>query len=212
MTTSSSLNPARSSSSDPSKRRRLNGHLSAPLPSSSLRQSSLGPGTPKPQSAQQTRGGSAGPRPATKKPLRTAPPHQRIGHLNPAKKLSASRARQRLNAANRKSGLSNNVKASSVSSAGDSASVSELDGAGEAEEGEEDAEMMEDGIGEEDADGEGDDRKYCTCRSVSFGNMVACDNEECSYEWFHWSCVGMTREPAGKWYCPECRQKPGMGG
>lgn len=104
------------------------------------------------------------------------------------------------------------MKASSVSSTGDSASVSELDGAGEAEEGEEDAEIMDEGIGEEDADGEGDDRKYCTCRSVSFGNMVACDNEECPYEWFHWSCVGMTREPAGKWYCLECRQKPGMGG
>ena len=96
-------------------------------------------------------------------------------------------------------------------SRGDSASVSEPDG-GEADDGEEDAEMMEGEMGEEDADGEGDDRKYCTCRSVSYGNMIACDNDECPYEWFHWSCVGMTREPAGKWFCAECKQRLGIGG
>ena len=209
----SSLNPARSSSSDPSKRRRLNnGHLSVPPASSSLRQSSLGPGTPKPQAAQAARGSSVGPRPTTKKPPRTAPPHQRIGHLNPTKKPSNSQARRRLHAANRKSGLSTNVKASpSISSTGgDSASVSELDG-GEAEDVASDAEMGDAEIGDEDPDGEGDDtRKYCTCRSVSYGNMVACDNDDCPYEWFHWNCVGMTREPAGKWYCSECRQRLGI--
>ena len=62
----------------------------------------------------------------------------------------------------------------------------------------------------EDDDEQSDDRKYCTCRSVSYGNMVACDNDECAYEWFHWSCVGMTREPAGKWFCAECRAKLGI--
>ena len=62
------------------------------------------------------------------------------------------------------------------------------------------------GEGAEDDDG-GDDRKYCTCRSVSYGNMVACDNPECPFEWFHWSCVGMTKEPVGTWYCDECRIK-----
>lgn len=62
---------------------------------------------------------------------------------------------------------------------------------------------------EEDGN-DNDDKKYCTCRSVSYGNMVACDNEECAYEWFHWSCVGMTKEPAGKWYCAECRAKLGI--
>lgn len=71
-----------------------------------------------------------------------------------------------------------------MSSAGDSASVSELDG-GDGKDGEEDTEMMDGETGEEDAEGEGDDRKYCTCRSVSYGNMEACDNEECPYEWFH---------------------------
>lgn len=53
----------------------------------------------------------------------------------------------------------------------------------------------------------GDDRKYCFCRTVSFGDMVACDNEDCPYEWFHWSCVGLKSEPNGKWFCAECEKK-----
>ena len=59
--------------------------------------------------------------------------------------------------------------------------------------------------GEEEQD-EGDDKKYCICSSVSYGNMVACDNEQCPNEWFHWSCVGVKQEPVGKWYCPDCRE------
>ena len=54
-------------------------------------------------------------------------------------------------------------------------------------------------------DGEGDDEKrYCVCGSVSYGNMVACENDECPYEWFHYGCVGLTKEPVGVWFCPEC--------
>lgn len=72
----------------------------------------------------------------------------------------------------------------------------------------EDVEMEDVGAAEGgDEDDGGDDRKYCTCRSVSYGNMVACDNPECPYEWFHWSCVGMTKEPVGTWFCEECRNK-----
>ena len=69
--------------------------------------------------------------------------------------------------------------------------------------GEDEDVEMEDG---EDGDGEGDDKKYCICHSVSYGNMVACDNDECPNEWFHWSCVAVTREPVGKWFCPDCRR------
>lgn len=47
--------------------------------------------------------------------------------------------------------------------------------------------------------------KYCLCNGVSYGDMVACDNPKCPREWFHYDCVGLTRAPAGKWYCPECR-------
>lgn len=49
------------------------------------------------------------------------------------------------------------------------------------------------------------DDAYCLCQQGSFGNMVACDNPNCKYEWFHWDCVGLTEEPSGKWYCPACR-------
>lgn len=61
---------------------------------------------------------------------------------------------------------------------------------------------------EEHVDGE-DTKVYCTCRTVSHGDMVACDNEDCPYEWFHWKCVRLTREPPGTWYCEECRRRLG---
>ncbi|KAH7445294.1 hypothetical protein KP509_01G001300 [Ceratopteris richardii] len=48
---------------------------------------------------------------------------------------------------------------------------------------------------------------YCICNRVSFGEMVACDNENCKIEWFHYECVGITDPPKGKWYCPECAPK-----
>ncbi|KAH6650730.1 inhibitor of growth proteins N-terminal histone-binding-domain-containing protein [Chaetomium tenue] len=65
----------------------------------------------------------------------------------------------------------------------------------------------EDDLMDVDDDEAGDDRKYCSCQNVSFGNMVACDNDHCPYEWFHWGCVGLKSEPNGTWYCPECSEK-----
>lgn len=55
-----------------------------------------------------------------------------------------------------------------------------------------------------DDEDEGDERKYCLCQNVSYGDMAACDNDDCPYEWFHWSCVGLKSEPKGSWYCPVC--------
>ncbi|KAG6603493.1 PHD finger protein ING2-like [Cucurbita moschata] len=52
---------------------------------------------------------------------------------------------------------------------------------------------------------------YCICHQVSFGDMIACDNENCQGgEWFHYSCVGLTPETRfkGKWYCPTCKVLP----
>lgn len=46
--------------------------------------------------------------------------------------------------------------------------------------------------------------RYCMCNQVSYGDMVACDNEDCPYEWFHYPCVGISAPPKGKWYCPTC--------
>ncbi|KAF2136153.1 uncharacterized protein K452DRAFT_322619 [Aplosporella prunicola CBS 121167] len=52
-----------------------------------------------------------------------------------------------------------------------------------------------------------DEARYCLCDDVSYGTMVACENEGCPREWFHLACVGITGMPRrrAKWYCPECR-------
>uniref|UniRef100_A0A0N5A2T5 PHD-type domain-containing protein n=1 Tax=Parastrongyloides trichosuri TaxID=131310 RepID=A0A0N5A2T5_PARTI len=50
-----------------------------------------------------------------------------------------------------------------------------------------------------------DEPRYCLCDRVSYGDMVGCDNEKCSLEWFHFECVGLRHKPKGKWYCPLCR-------
>lgn len=55
-----------------------------------------------------------------------------------------------------------------------------------------DAEMEE---GLEGEDGGGDEPKYCYCNDVSYGEMVACDNEDCAIEWFHLKCAGLSRAP-----------------
>ncbi|KAL0578863.1 hypothetical protein V5O48_003143 [Marasmius crinis-equi] len=77
-----------------------------------------------------------------------------------------------------------------------------------ADEVEEDAEAEEEAEGEEDEDA--DDRLYCFCQKTSYGDMIACDNEGgCPYEWFHLSCVGLTRPVPDTWYCSVCSAKMG---
>ncbi|PIO55858.1 PHD-finger, partial [Teladorsagia circumcincta] len=63
----------------------------------------------------------------------------------------------------------------------------------------------DDEISEEDDD-EGDDskRKWCFCNEKSYGDMVACDNKACPYQWFHYPCVNISATPKGRWYCPHC--------
>eukprot|EP01039_Chlorochromonas_danica_P009121 gene9123-10070_t len=48
---------------------------------------------------------------------------------------------------------------------------------------------------------------YCTCKRIAFGDMIACDNEHCPIEWFHYSCVNLTRKPRNSWICPICSNK-----
>uniref|UniRef100_A0A7S2WAV2 Inhibitor of growth protein n=1 Tax=Rhizochromulina marina TaxID=1034831 RepID=A0A7S2WAV2_9STRA len=48
---------------------------------------------------------------------------------------------------------------------------------------------------------------YCICQRVSFGDMVACDNDDCAREWFHFECVGLEAQPEGRWLCPECQSR-----
>jgi inhibitor of growth protein 3 len=203
-----------------SKRRRLNPSLSTlPTAPSSLRQSSLGPGTPKAGTPVSNRAGSAGPRAGgvTKKAMtKKVAPHQQVKKIKAGSITSGKPVKRSLSASGR---IKLSTKKSPSAAGGDededdsvlsSADVSDSEiasvsrriahGPGNVS----DEEMDE----EEDEGGE-DTKVYCTCRSVSHGDMVACDNDNCPYEWFHWKCVGLTREPLGTWYCDECRQTMG---
>ncbi|KAL1953939.1 hypothetical protein VTO42DRAFT_2017 [Malbranchea cinnamomea] len=199
------------------KRRRLNLTVSnVPAPSSNLRQSSLGPGTPKPSTPGASRAGSAGPRSSTttkKTTTKKVAPHQQVrkikaGAVGKATKRSSSGSRLKISAgtASRKKSpasagaLEEDEDESMLSSA----DLSDSENQNPRRRNRSDEEVEE----EEDEAGE-DTKAYCTCRSVSHGDMVACDNENCPYEWFHWKCVGLTREPIGTWYCDECRRNLG---
>lgn len=50
-----------------------------------------------------------------------------------------------------------------------------------------------------------DEPRYCYCNQVSYGNMIACDNDDCPREWFHLPCVKLDKAPVGrtKWFCSE---------
>ncbi|CCL98153.1 uncharacterized protein FIBRA_00147 [Fibroporia radiculosa] len=59
-----------------------------------------------------------------------------------------------------------------------------------------------------EADGEVDDgRTYCFCDGVSYGDMIACDDDNCEREWFHLPCIGLTVPPEGTWFCDACRAR-----
>lgn len=50
-----------------------------------------------------------------------------------------------------------------------------------------------------------DEPLYCLCHQFSYGEMICCDNSNCSIQWFHFSCVAIDHSPKGKWFCPNCR-------
>ncbi|KAI8935322.1 hypothetical protein NX059_007907 [Plenodomus lindquistii] len=59
-----------------------------------------------------------------------------------------------------------------------------------------------------ESDEDGDEPRYCYCNEVSYGNMIACDNDDCPREWFHLACVHLEKAPTGrtKWFCSdECK-------
>ena len=47
---------------------------------------------------------------------------------------------------------------------------------------------------------------WCYCRKGEFGQMIGCDSTECHIQWFHTSCLRITKIPKGKWFCPDCRK------
>lgn len=46
--------------------------------------------------------------------------------------------------------------------------------------------------------------RYCICNDISYGDMIACDKENCPIEWYHLDCVGLKTIPKGSWVCPQC--------
>jgi len=59
-------------------------------------------------------------------------------------------------------------------------------------------------------DGDDDDagRLWCYCSKPSFGDMIMCNNKQCTIIWFHFDCLQIRSPPKGKWYCPSCRLLP----
>ncbi|KAI9509839.1 hypothetical protein F5148DRAFT_695854 [Russula earlei] len=74
-------------------------------------------------------------------------------------------------------------------------------------EGEDD---VEEGNGDDDEDNE-DKTLYCFCQKMSYGEMVACDNPECTYQWFHLPCVNLKPPLPEVWYCSDCISKGAAG-
>ena len=48
------------------------------------------------------------------------------------------------------------------------------------------------------------EKMWCVCNRSESGEMIACDNDNCAVEWFHFQCVNIKRAPRGKWFCPTC--------
>ena len=46
---------------------------------------------------------------------------------------------------------------------------------------------------------------YCFCQEQEHGEMIECENTDCQYQWFHFSCVGINQAPIGSWYCHDCQ-------
>lgn len=185
------------------KRQRIISNISTAVGASSGlgRNASVGPCTPKVATPGSTRAGSAQPR----GPQKIAGVGRKVA---PHKQHVAARRGKP-----GKSGLSR-VKRSGIKNSPSPTNDSELSDAesGSADEEEETStpplanrapDGDEDMLDLDDDEG-GDDKKYCICQSVSYGDMVACDNENCPYEWFHWNCVGLKSEPVGTWICPVC--------
>jgi len=51
---------------------------------------------------------------------------------------------------------------------------------------------------------------FCYCNGPEAGEMIGCDNQDCTIEWFHLRCLKISPDsiPKGKWYCPNCKKLP----
>ena len=50
-----------------------------------------------------------------------------------------------------------------------------------------------------------EDGPWCFCQQhIEDSQLIGCDKAACKIQWFHMSCVGLTTEPDGEWFCPSC--------
>ena len=214
------------------KRRKLGNPLAGaniPAQPSNLRQSSLGPGTPKAGTPTGTSASRAGSVPRTSATvqgnnaaLKKSALSQKLPNQTITKLKNKHTKHARLSSAGRRKAGSPSTRggrAGTANSEGDesvlsSADASETDASqSRARKGQKkrkekenvDVEMV-DGDGEE----EEDENRYCFCNEKSYGEMVGCENDDCKYQWFHTGCLHMKKMPEEDevWFCPECRDKP----
>jgi inhibitor of growth protein 3 len=202
----------RESSTDASKRRRLNQSIGTlPTASSNLRQSSLGPGTPKagtPGPTAISRAGSAQPPRAGAANKKIAPP----GKKAPPQQGQA-RDRNKNRPGTKKAGDRRRALARDRATPSTNASLSDEEDDSASPTPSSLPRSQHDGTSDrhrhpDDDEDEDDGQLYCYCQKVSYGDMVGCDNDNCEYQWFHWGCVGLKGEPEGEWLCPTCRKLP----
>jgi len=196
----------REGSSEANKRRRIGPGPLGALPASSLRQSSLGPGTPKAgtpgPAATSSRAGSA-------QPSRPPMNQKKAGSALPSRKAApppSKKSRSRPSGANKKNRHRHLARDRATPSTNASLSGSDDEEATSPTPSSTQRSQLGGERGEDENDD--DETLYCLCQKVSFGDMVGCDNDDCEYQWFHYKCVGVTEEPKGQWLCPKCRQLP----
>ena len=64
-------------------------------------------------------------------------------------------------------------------------------------------------IEHEDTEYEEDTTKsWYYCGEPCYGQMIMCEHNDCSIEWFHFDCLRIRCPPRNIWYCPSCRKLP----
>jgi len=59
------------------------------------------------------------------------------------------------------------------------------------------AQLADEDVASSKPEDEEEDPLYCYCNGVSYGEMIACDGQDCAKEWFHLECVGLKVAPKG---------------
>ncbi|XP_038062327.1 inhibitor of growth protein 1-like [Patiria miniata] len=68
-----------------------------------------------------------------------------------------------------------------------------------------DEEFDENEVAELDYESEDDGRQYCVCGEPSTMEMIACDDDQCTVVWWHYSCAGVCADTIpDTWVCSRC--------